>query len=180
MDNRLNASSAQAEPQPGLRLNLGCGNDIRDGYVNVDDVSSNHVLSDRLIKADLNQFPWPFADNSADEILMWHVLEHLPDTYKVMTEIKRILKPGGFFWGQVPYAWSYSSFSHPQHYRHFTEQSFQKLGEDFKMEWKAKNGRVSAGWKWRIRNIFLPGRIMEIIGLNNSYDVVDFKMTKRK
>ena len=81
-----------------MKLNLGCGPDIRPGYINVDG-SYNLLLkpSAEIVVHDLNQFPWPFPDNCADEILMWHVLEHLPDTFKVVTEVKRILKKGGKF-----------------------------------------------------------------------------------
>ncbi len=68
-----------------MKLNLGCGNDVRNGYINCDNGSSNQLLANaKILKVDLLEFPWPFESNSADEILMNHVLEHMPDAYAVM------------------------------------------------------------------------------------------------
>lgn len=52
------------------------------------------------VKADICDLP--FEDNSYDVILCNHVLEHIPDDTKAMSELLRILKPGG--WGilQIP------------------------------------------------------------------------------
>ncbi|HNR87138.1 MAG TPA: class I SAM-dependent methyltransferase [Spirochaetota bacterium] len=45
-----------------------------------------------------------FADQSFDAVICNHVLEHIPDDRKAMSEIYRILKPGGFAILQVPIA----------------------------------------------------------------------------
>ncbi|PID90181.1 MAG: SAM-dependent methyltransferase [Bacteroidetes bacterium] len=37
----------------------------------------------------------PFADDSFDLILCNHVLEHIPDDHLAMTELRRVLSPGG-------------------------------------------------------------------------------------
>lgn len=44
----------------------------------------------------------PFADNQFDFILCNHVLEHIPDDFKAMQEIYRVLKPGGIAILQIP------------------------------------------------------------------------------
>lgn len=44
----------------------------------------------------------PFADNFFDMILCNHVLEHVSDDRKVMSELLRVLNPGGFAILQVP------------------------------------------------------------------------------
>ncbi|MCX6225846.1 MAG: methyltransferase domain-containing protein [Bacteroidia bacterium] len=44
----------------------------------------------------------PFAENSFDMILCNHVLEHVTDDRKVMSEFLRVLRPGGFAILQVP------------------------------------------------------------------------------
>jgi ubiquinone/menaquinone biosynthesis C-methylase UbiE len=43
-----------------------------------------------------------FPDNHFDIILCNHVLEHVPDDKKAMSELMRVLKPGGFGILQVP------------------------------------------------------------------------------
>lgn len=52
-----------------------------------------------------NALQLPFADNTFDKIICSEVLEHLPDYEGALTEIRRILKPGGLFCASVPRAW---------------------------------------------------------------------------
>lgn len=37
---------------------------------------------------------WPWADNSVDSVLAFHILEHLPDKIFTMNELWRVLNPG--------------------------------------------------------------------------------------
>ena len=70
-----------------LHLNLGCGHDLRAGYVNVDDGSMwSGSVPANCVQWDLNRVPWPFPNESTSEIFMNHVLEHLPDTGAVIRE----------------------------------------------------------------------------------------------
>ncbi len=66
--------------------------------INYTTTDLNSPLAD--VKADICDLP--FEDNSYDVILCNHVLEHIPDDTKAMSELLRILKPGG--WGilQIP------------------------------------------------------------------------------
>lgn len=83
-----------------MRLNLGCGNDIREGYVNVDFRATHPAVRE----VDLSVFPWPFDDESADEILMLDFLEHFPRaaSAKILLECRRILTHSGRVIIQVP------------------------------------------------------------------------------
>ena len=51
------------------KLNLGCGKDIKGGYINLDvvDYGGNMIH-------DINTFPYPFEDNTFDEIFASHIL----------------------------------------------------------------------------------------------------------
>lgn len=53
------------------------------------------------IKADLTDLP--FVENTFDMVICNHVLEHIPEDKKAMSEIYRVLKPGGMAILQVPY-----------------------------------------------------------------------------
>jgi SAM-dependent methyltransferase len=54
----------------------------------------------KITKADITAIP--FEAESFDVILCNHVLEHIPDDRKAMSELKRVLKPGGWCILQVP------------------------------------------------------------------------------
>ena len=58
----------------------------------------NSPLAD--VKADICNLP--FEDNSYDVILCNHVLEHIPDDTKAMSELLRVLKSGGWGIFQIP------------------------------------------------------------------------------
>ncbi len=58
----------------------------------------NSPLAD--IKADICNLP--FEDNSFDVILCNHVLEHIPDDTKAISELFRVMKPGGWGIFQIP------------------------------------------------------------------------------
>lgn len=61
---------------PGrVRVNLGCGLDYRDGWVNVDWNPTGELRVDKSFN--LEETPWPFEANTVDYVLMSHVVEHV-------------------------------------------------------------------------------------------------------
>lgn len=75
-----------------IKLHLACGNDYREGYINVDLYDENIKVDQKF---DVRKIPYP--DNSVDEILALHIIEHF-DFYEgkeVLKEWYRVLKPGG-------------------------------------------------------------------------------------
>lgn len=78
-----------------LSLNLKsyiCGDLFTEGYTYPDYVQNIDILD------------IPFDDQSFDLILCNHVLEHIQDDHKAMSELKRVLKKGGQAILQVPIA----------------------------------------------------------------------------
>jgi len=75
-----------------IRLNLGCGNDIKKGYINVDRYNNTGKVD---LSADLGSLP--FKDGYLDEIYTAHVFEHIGinDMYATVEEWKRVLSPNG-------------------------------------------------------------------------------------
>ncbi len=92
-----------------LRLHLGCGNDIRAGYINIDKYDEA-----AQVKADACDLP--YEDNSVDEIVSFQMIEHLPywQTSVITSgmalfhepiffqECYRVLKPGGTMITECP------------------------------------------------------------------------------
>lgn len=91
------------------KLNLGCGEFKKEGFVNLDWVES--AKPDVL--HNLNMFPYPFSSNTFDIIEADHVLEHLEDPFGVMRELHRISVDGGRIVIRVPHF--SRGFSHPEH-----------------------------------------------------------------
>ena len=81
------------------KLNLGCGEFKKNGYINVDFSS----VSDPDVKHVLNIFPYPFKDNAFNLIEADHLLEHLSYPFNAMKELVRILKNGGILKIKVPH-----------------------------------------------------------------------------
>ena len=102
-------------------LNLGCGEDQRPGYINVDAYGGPDVVWD------LQEFPYPWEDNSVDGIVMHHVLEHLPDWWSAFLECARILKPGGELHIHVPDESSPSALTYRDHHHIFSAISFHGI-----------------------------------------------------
>jgi len=114
-----------------VKLNIGCGNDIKEGYINLDlfkrpGVDVEHDFNKRL----------PFQDNSFDEIYCNNVLEHTLYLPKVLKELHRITRNKGLIIIKSPYFTSSSAYMNPEHKSFFTYSTFkylQKYWGDFKV-----------------------------------------------
>ena len=78
--------------RPPKKLNLGCGNDIKPGYINVDKYNNTGNVD---YQWDLGKLEVP--DGELDEIYTAHVFEHIGinDIYAVVEEWRRALKDNG-------------------------------------------------------------------------------------
>ena len=77
------------------KLNLGCGDKLLEGYINVDVAPSRRGLEPDVL-CDLHELS-PFENESIDEILSVHVIEHFWrwEVIDILKEWRRVLKPGG-------------------------------------------------------------------------------------
>lgn len=80
-----------------------------------------------------------YPDRFFDQVIIWHVLEHVPDPGRLMAEVHRILKPGGEALVAVPNFsswqahWAKEAWFHldaPRHLYHFSRTAFRRLLTD--------------------------------------------------
>jgi predicted SAM-dependent methyltransferase len=78
-----------------VRLHLGCGSVKMEGYLNVDGDYMSH--DPEVTIQDITK-PFPILDNTVDEILTVHVIEHISRQHipPMFKEFYRICKTGGF------------------------------------------------------------------------------------
>tara|TARA_B100001109_G_scaffold254368_1_gene253897 strand:- start:771 stop:1331 length:561 start_codon:yes stop_codon:yes gene_type:complete len=119
-----------------MKLNLGSGSKILDGYINVD--KYDYYKPD--IIHDLEVFPYPFEDNSIEEILLSHVLEHIgqsPEVFlNIIKEFYRICKNNSVIKIKVPHPRHDDFISDPTHVRPITILGLQLFDKDLNLKWE--------------------------------------------
>ena len=125
------------------KLNLGCGYDRREGFLNAD----NFAACDPDIHLDIETAPWPLADNGFDYVLMKHVLEHVGASFEgfaqIMRELHRITAPDGIIEIQVPHFRHDTWWSDPTHVRGFTPLTFRMMSKRQNDEWIAQRANYT-------------------------------------
>ena len=154
------------------KLNLGCGEDYRKGWINVD--LRDNVKSD--MKFDLNKFPYPFKDNSIDECFMQNTLPQLKEPIRVIKEMVRVTKKNGKITIIECHATNYSTFTFPiPNTINITENTFNEPGlKLFELEDKIKLVKkefIYTHW-WKR---FIPFKFALKIFLLGLYDKIKFE-----
>jgi SAM-dependent methyltransferase len=94
----------------GRVLDVGCGiGEFLQAYPDAVGVDVNSLLVRDCVQRGFRcgmagAYHLPFASRSFDGVLIYHVLEHLPDWETAVAEATRLLKPGGILVVAVPMA----------------------------------------------------------------------------
>ncbi len=119
-----------------MKLNLGCGNKLLKGYVNLDKFS--YYKCD--VTHDLEKFPYPFKNDSVNEILLSHVLEHIgqqPDTFiNIIKELYRICTNSALIIINVPHPRHEDFLSDPTHVRPITVLGLSLFDQKLNRDWQ--------------------------------------------
>lgn len=99
-----------------MRVNLGCGSDLMEGYVNLDRMQT----APGVIVHDLDVAPWPFESDSVERMCAMDVFEHVAEPLVFINEAWRVLAPGGMFHMRVPHYHAEHAFTDPTHRRFCT------------------------------------------------------------
>ena len=123
-----------------LRLNVGCGRNTMEGFVNCDLNPAPHVD----VAFDLEK-DWPFEDNSVGVVYASHVIEHLTDPFTFMKEAWRVMMPGGQMTLRMPYGSHRAAWWDLTHIRPWFPESFCM----FQVGHAECTGNPQhEGWKW--------------------------------
>ncbi|MBU0894640.1 MAG: class I SAM-dependent methyltransferase [Nanoarchaeota archaeon] len=157
------------------KLNLGCGEDLKKGWDNVDIRKLPGITN----VFDLDKYPYPFKNNTYNEVLMKMILEHLKEPIKTLKEVIRISKPNAKLTIIVPHAFSYASKTDIQHKTNFTENSFT---EELLKQYALTNLRL-IGKSFIFKNNwkrFIPFKNYLKIFFNGVYEDICFEFIIKK
>ena len=107
-------------------LDVGCGINKFAGAIGID----NNPRTKADVLCDLDHFPYPFRDNSFDQLRAIHVIEHVADVIRTMEEFHRLVRNGGTVLMETPHYTDFSSFCDPTHRWHLNSFSFRYFGQD--------------------------------------------------
>lgn len=121
-----------------MKLNMGCGNNKLEKFINVD--HSEFCNPDMVL--DLELLPWPWADNSVDEVVFNHCLEHLGRETAVFLgmfkELYRVCQNDALVRITVPHPRHDHFLNDPTHVRPISPQLLGLFSKALNDDWKAK------------------------------------------
>ncbi len=119
-----------------MRLNLGCGHNKIAGFINVDMFPE----SNPDLVCDLESLPWPWGNNSVDEVLFNHSLEHMGQDTRIflgiMKELYRVSKNNAVIQINVPHPRHEHFINDPTHVRIITPDLLNLFNKQLNDEWK--------------------------------------------
>ena len=120
-----------ARGSEAVLLDLGSGGGAGAGMAALDP----RLLAERTVFLDVASSPGvnligdgaalPLKDQSFDAVLLKAVLEHVPDPQGVIAEARRVLKPGGLLYLEVPFLFEYHP--NPGDYTRYTRAGLEGL-----------------------------------------------------
>lgn len=127
----MNPDEPTGFPLGRWNLYIGGAGRAVAGYVNLDIV----VMPGVHVAADAQQLPFP--DALFQRVECDAVLEHVRDPYAVMSEIRRVLAPGGYAHLVTPFCHPFHEY--PKDYRRFTLDGLKEMRGDLEV--------VAEGWR---------------------------------
>lgn len=111
------------------RLHLGCGDNIREGWVNVDLHARDGVdLAVDLAAPDLRL---PFDDGTVTEIEAAHLIEHIAAPLPLLAELWRVARPDATVTFRCPYGSSDTAWEDPTHVRPYFAGSWAAFSQPY-------------------------------------------------
>lgn len=128
-----------------LRLNMGCGSHHLSGHINVDKYPPADIVFDlentNPCAKGVNGNPqyWPWDDNSVDEVLFHHSLEHMGSSTEgflhIIKELWRVCKNGAAVTITVPHPRHDDFINDPTHVRPITPMILELFNKENNEAW---------------------------------------------
>lgn len=114
-----------------IKLDIGCGKNKKPDFIGVDQYAMEGVD----VVHDVRIAPWPWEDNSVEEVHCSHFLEHLTGKERIgfLNELYRVMKPGAKATIITPHWCSnraYGDFTHQ--WPPVSEMSFYYLSKEWR------------------------------------------------
>lgn len=129
-----------------MKINIGAGLKRFDDFVNIDsDILTN---PDYIVNIETENLP--FEDNTVEEVIAHHILEHLGEGYfHVLQEIYRVCKHTAIVNIVVPHHRNELWYSDPTHKRFITVDSMRHFSKKWN-DWCVRNFHSSSGFGNRL------------------------------
>jgi len=125
-----------------MKLNVGCGRNVLPGWVNLDSYAGPEVDMvvdlENCARGPVMRRYIDLDDDSVDEFMLSHVIEHIRNVLPMMQELYRIAKPGAAMTVFCPHGASDDADEDPTHVRRMFPGSFGYFGQPY--YWRADYG----------------------------------------
>lgn len=181
-------------------VDLACGqNKVTKEQLGIQDeceIIGVDIAGDCDIKHDLfNDFPYPFEDNSVDQVYSSHFIEHIPMEYingkdklfAFIDEVYRILKIGGKATLIFPNAMSMRAFQDPTHRRFIPSATVYYFSKAWRDANKLDHYNVQCDFDYQVgeainQNWQVRSNEAKVFAAMNYWNVIDdlyFILTKK-
>lgn len=144
-------------------------NKVSPDFVGVD------ISTGADLVCDLNQ-DWPMKDNSAGVIYARDALEHLRDAKRTMSEIHRVLAPGGWLISDTPSTDGRGAFQDPTHVSFWNSNSFwyytqanvaKYIGSPVRFQCPYVNNYFPTEWHRQHNIVYVRADLIKLTGLDD-------------
>jgi len=137
------------------------------------DITDAPLVDSEIKRITANALALPFPDNSFNLVVCRHVIEHIPDSSKLFSELARVVKKGGKLYIECPDVRSTRTrlatnfYDDPTHVRPYTQTALKRLADEYGIQ------TICSG-RWRNMAICLLGIFyFPVALLYRDYDYIE-------
>lgn len=152
--------------EPPYKLNVGCGKNILDDWINVDRTYSPKID----LVCDLENAQIDLPDESVKLFLLSHVLEHIRNSLGLMSELYRLAEPNAVMIIKVPHGFNDEAWEDQTHVRAYFPGSFRYFSQP--LYWRADYD-YNADWQPDLIQLVVDKNRFENMDIKDAYEIVN-------